>query len=1011
MLDSEQNKKISGKVTDSGGQSLPGVAVLVKGTTQGTVTDSEGNYSLTNIPDNATLQFSFVGMKMQEVVVGTQTNINVEMEEEAVGIEEVVVTSLGIRKEKKSLGYSVTEVSGDDFIEAREVNVANALAGKVAGVSVSNIATGVGGSTHVIIRGNTSLSASNQPLYVIDGIPLDNTQMGSPSMWGGCDWGDGTSSINPDDIESMTILKGNSAAALYGSRASNGVILITSKKGKKREGLGIEFSSNFVVDDMVDYTDYQTEYGHGYYGAKPVSQAEAMDYGLYSYGAKMDGSSVVQFDGVSRPYSYVGNNRKKFYRTGSTWTNSLALSGGNDVHTYRFSVSDLENTDIVPNCGMYRRNMSLNVNGKYGKKFSASAKIDYTNQKISNRTEIMDSPGNVNYTVFSLPPSIDVETLKGTTDKLGANEEGTELEFNGNQYVTNPYWSAYQFEHKTKINRVFASMLLRYDFTDWLYIQGRVGRDWTHHFKNNLEPYGTAFRPLGQLREYYYTICEENADVMIGWDKIFGDFGFNGFLGGNYMRHKYDAVNVGGTTFNIPFFHDVSNISSQSYSTSVKKYGINSLFGSAEVSYRNYLFLNLTARQDWFSTLDGRDVMYPSASLSWIFSDTFEMPEWLTFGKTRLSWAQVGGGVDSPYQTSLSYKLLGSGYDGETAGLLSQTTVPNTELKPYKSTEYEFGFDIRMFQNRLGVDFTYYDKKTENDILSSTISKASGYSTAKVNVGEVTNKGVELLVNVGIVKHNDFAWDASFNFAYNKNEVVSLAEGIETLTMTQSRTQTGWLANIVGLPYSQVYGYKFRTNDNGDRVYDDSGLPLQSTELYPLGTGVCPTTLGLNNSFKYKNFYLNFLIDMRTGGHIYIASDSYGYTRGFHKNTLVGRETGLDISGVDEDGNSVSYHIDPENVQTYYQRVAGITEEFVEDASFIKLREFALGYNLPVKLLSNTPFSDVKVSLVGRDLAILWRKTTNIDPESTYLSGNAQGLEGFGVPPTRSFGFNLSVKF
>jgi len=1006
-----QPQTVSGKVTDSSGSPLPGVSIAVKGTGKGIITDASGNYSIGNVPGNAILIFSFVGMKSQEIAVSGKTTIDVVMQEETVGIEEVVVTSLGIEKEKKSLGYSVTEVSGDNFTEAREINVANALVGKVAGVSVSNVATGSGGSSHVVIRGNTSLSASNQPLYVIDGIPMDNTQIGSPGTWGGCDWGDGTSSLNPDDIESMTILKGNSAAALYGSRASNGVILITTKKGKKRQGLGIEFSSNCVVEDMIDYTDYQKKYGHGYYGEKPLSQDEALDYGLYSYGAKLDGSSVVQYDGVSRPYSYAGNNRKNFYRTGSTWTNSLALSGGDNVHTYRFSVSDLENNDIVPNCNMYRRNIGLNVNGKYGEKLTVSAKIEYTIQNISNRSEIMDSPGNVNYAVFSLPPSIDVRTLKGTTDKLGANEEGTELEFNGNTYVTNPYWSAYQFQHRTKLNRIITSMLLKYDLTDWLYIQGRIGRDWGHRSKNDLEPYGTAFRPLGQLHEMKYIISETNADVMLGWNHNFNDFGFNGFVGGNYMRHNYDYVSVGGTNFNIPFFHDVSNLSSQSYSTSVNKYGINSLFGSAEVSFKNYLFLNLTARQDWFSTLDGKDVTYPSASLSWIFSDTFKMPEWLTFGKTRLSWAQVGGGVDSPYQTLLSYKLLGSGYEGETAGLLSQTTVPNTNLKPFKSTEYEFGLDVRMFQNRLGIDFTYYDKKTENDILSSTISKASGYSSAKVNVGKVTNKGVELLVNLGIIKRPAFSWDASFNLAYNKNKVISLAEGIETLTMDQSRTQSAWLANIVGLSYSQLYGYKFRTDAQGRRVYDSSGLPLQSTELYPLGTGICPITMGLNNSFKYRNFYLNFLIDMRTGGHIYSASDAYGYTRGFHKNTLKGRDSGLDVAGVDESGNSFSYHIEPENVQTYYQRVAGITEEFVENASFIKLREFTLGYNFSKRLLNNTPFSDVSMSVVGRNLFILWRKTTDIDPESTYLSGNAQGLEGFGVPPTRSFGVNLSVKF
>lgn len=1007
----QQTHKISGTITDKAGNPLPGVNVVEKGTTNGTITDADGKYSLTNVTNNATLVFSFIGMKTQEIAVSDATTVNVVMEEETIGIDEVVVTSLGIEKAKKSLGYSVSELSGDNFTEAREVNLANSLAGKVAGVSVSNISTGASGSSYVVIRGNTSLSASNQPLYVIDGIPIDNSQMGTPGMYGGCDWGDGMSSINPDNIKSMTILKGNAAAALYGSRASNGVILITTKKGEKRQGVGVELTSNYVTESMIDYTDYQKEYGQGYYGVKPTSQSEAMDYGLYSYGAKLDGSSVVQYDGVSRPYSYAGNNRKNFYRTGSTWTNGIAFSGGNDATTYRFSASDMENKDIVPNCNMNRRTIGLNMNGKYGKRITASAKIEYSSQYIGNRTEIMDSPGNVNYAVYSLPPNIDVRTLKGTTSKLGAAEDGTELKFNGNDYVTNPYWAAYQFQHKTKLNRIISSMLLKYDFTDWLYIQGRIGTDWNNRWQNNLEPYGTAYLPLGAMSETRRVISETNTDVMVGWDHKFGDFGLNGFVGGNRMRHKSDYAYTGGQYFNIPFFQDIANLKSQSYSTSVSNFGINSLFGSAEFSFKNYLFLNATARKDWFSTLDGRSVLYPSVSLSWIFSETFKLPEWITFGKTRLSWAQVGGGVDSPYQTSLSYSLLGSGYTGETAGYVSQGTVPNTKLKPYKSTEDEAGLDLRMFQNRLGIDFTYYTKKTVNDILSSTISKASGYSSAKVNVGEVSNKGVELLINVGVIRQHDFSWDVSFNYAYNKNKVVNLAEGIETLTMTQSRTETAWLANIVGLPYSQIYGYKYRKDTQGRLVLDGTGLPLQSTSLYPLGTGICPTTMGLTNTFKYKNFYMSFLVDMRTGGHIYVASDVYGYKRGFNKNTLNGREDGLDISGVDESGNAVSYHIDATNVRTYYSRVGNITEQFVQNASFVKLRELTLGYNLPQSLLTKTPFADVAVSLVGRNLLILWRDTKNIDPESNYIAGNSQGLEGFGVPPTRSFGVNLSVKF
>ncbi len=1007
----QQKRTITGKVTDTKGEAIIGANIVEQETTNGTVTDRDGFFSL-NVEEGAMLHISYIGYLSQDISTAGKRDFNIVLQEDVKTLEEVVVTGFGIEKRKKALGYSVTEVSGDDLIQAREINIADALAGKVAGVNVSNIATGASGSSQILIRGNTSLSASNQPLYVIDGIPIDNTQLGVPGTWGGSDWGDGTSSLmNPGDVENISILKGNAAAALYGSRASNGVILITTKKGQKRDGIGIEFSTNYVLEDMIDFTDYQKEYGHGFNGAKPTSQTEALDYGLYSYGAKLDGSSVIQFDGVSRSYSYVGNNLKKFYRTGSTWTNTLTLTGGNEMHAFRFTVSDLENKGIVPENNMDRKNFSLNANGQYGKKFSASAKVDYIIENVSHRSEISDSPGNVNYTLFSLPPSIDIETLKGTTDKFGANEEGTELQFNGNVYVNNPYWVAYQYRRSSKRNRIIGSMVLKYDFTDWLYLQGRIGRDWHHYSRTYLTPYGTGYIPRGQMTEERFVISEENADVMLGWDREFNNYKFSGFVGGNYMRHKYDYASIGGNDFNIPFFHDVSNIANQGYGSSVSNYGVNSLLGSAEISYKDYLFLNVTGRQDWFSTLDGKSVLYPSASLSWIFSDTFKMPHWMTFGKLRLSLAQVGGGVDSPYQTSLSYSLLGGGYQGQPAGYISQSTVPNTDLKPYKSTEYELGYDVRLFNNRLGIDFTYYSKKTENDILSATISRASGYSSARVNVGEVSNKGIELLINSGIIRRRNFEWNASLNFAYNKNKVIRLSRDIKTLTMAESRTQSAFLANIVGEPYSQIYGYKFKTNDQGVRVYDASGRPVRTTELYPLGTGISPMTMGLNNSFTYKNFYMDFLIDMKAGGHIYAASDAYGYTRGFHKNTLEGRESGLDISGVNEEGNPFTYHIAPEAVRTYYARLFQITEEFVQDASFVKLRQLVLGYNFPSRLLSETPFTGVNVSLVGRNLLLLWRKTTNIDPESTYIAGNAQGLEGFGVPSTRSFGINLSVKF
>ncbi|NIA10527.1 MAG: SusC/RagA family TonB-linked outer membrane protein, partial [Nitrospiraceae bacterium] len=928
-------------------------------------------------------------------------------------MKQVVVTALGIRKQERALGYSVSVVSGDEMAKAREINFTNSLAGKVAGVNVSSMASGPAGSNRVIIRGNSSLSGNNQPLYVVDGIPIDNSQLGNAGMWGGYDRGQGIGNLSSDDIESVSVLKGNAAAALYGSRASNGVILITTKSGHKRKGVGIEFSSNYVSDNIIDYTDFQHEYGSGDRGLKPTSKAEALDDGAWVWGEKLDGSDVIQFDGVARPYSYVGNNAKRFYRTGSTWTNNLALSGGNDVQTYRFSMTDLRNNSIVPNSGMSRDNISLQTNGQYGKRLTLSARIEYVYEKVKNRAYLSDSPKNANYAVFSLPPNVNVENLKGTSGDPGRGADGNELLWNGNVFATNPYFATYQVIDNDNRNRVLGSVLLKYQFTDWLYLQGRMGRDFSEVRSIGVEPYGLAYSIRGGMGEENRKIVETNADAMLGWDHNFGNniINFNGFIGLSSMVHKYEHLYLGGNKFYFPSFYNISNLQNQTRNMSVQEHGINSFYGSAEVSYKKQLYLDGTVRKDWFSTLDGRGVLYPSVSLSWVFSDAFNMPAWFSFGKIRASWAQVGGGANRPYQTALSYRLVGQGHLGMSVESISQGSVPNKNLTPYTSNENELGLNIRLFNNRIGVDFDVYNRKTEDDIVSATISHASGYNAATVNLGEITNKGVELLVNAGIVRHHAFKWDVTFNYANNKNEVVKLNGEIKTMIVDQSRNMGTYIANMVGYPYSEIYGYTYRTDAQGRRVYDASGLPMRSTDLQALGTGVCPTTMGLNNSFTYKNFNLSFLIDMKAGGSIYSATNAYAYVRGLHKNTLVGRASGIDVSGVDESGAEFSHHIDANNVQDYYHAIYHISEQFVYDASFVKLRQFVLGYNLPAGLVNKTPFEAMNISLVGRNLLLLWSKTENIDPESTFSNGNAQGLEMFGVPPIRSFGINLNVKF
>jgi len=1013
-------QRVTGKVTSQeDGAPIPGVSVLIKGTSTGTSTDVNGDFSL-DVPDapNSTLVFSFVGYLPEEIEIGARSMVNVSLSPDIRQLNEIVITAFGIERDKKALGYSVTEVGGDEFTESRTINLGSALSGKVAGVNVSPPASGAAGSTRVLIRGGSSLTGNDQPLYVVNGIPIDNSNLGSAGLWGGNDNGDGLSSINPDDIESLSVLKGATASALYGSRASNGVILIKTKSGKAG-AMQVTFNSNFTVDRVNDLTDFQTEYGHGENGLKPTTQESALGNGQWSWGAKLDGSNVIQFDGVERPYSDLGEGLNDFYRNGHTWTNTLGLSGGSEMMNYRISLSDLTNDDIMPNSGFDRRMVNANVGGEFGK-LEVKITAQYSKEHAKNRPRLSDSPGNANTTVMLKSPAISFETLKGTTDKLGAREDGYELRHQGNVFAQNPYWAAYQYERIDDKDRVIGNVQLKYNITDWLYIQGRLGTDVISvDFRNVAEPYGTAYRELGQIYEASRKIREDNADVFVGVNKEFGHFGVDFLLGGNRMRRSNENYQVGGVNLVIPFFHSVNNVNpdNRNYTYEFSEWGINSVFGSANFSYNGYLFLNVTGRGDQFSTLsvDDNDIFYPSVGLSYVLSDMVDLPSIITFAKLRASWAQVGGGIPDPYVLNLTYGLNANSLGGATRGSISNTSIPNNTLKPYLTTEYEFGADLRFLDDRLGIDFTYYNRKTEDNILATTISRSSGFGSTLINVGELSNKGVELLVRGTPIQTGAFTWDISFNMANNISEAINLGtnaagEPIEILNLDQARTLQEQIRHEVGQPLGLIAGYRHQTI-NGQKVYDANGYPVRG-DFEVLAEGRHPFSAGVSSSFKYKNFNLDFLIDMRSGGSLYSGTNVIAYAYGMHKETLPGRENGLSISGVDADGNPLSVEIPAEDVENYYNRYASITENFVYNASFAKLRQLSIGYTFPTSLLANTPISSASISFVGRNLLLLWSDVPNVDPESAYTANSgSQGLEYFALPPVRSFGFNLSVSF
>jgi len=1048
---------VNGKVTDEAGAGLPGVNVLVTGTSQGTVTDGDGNYSI-EVPEGGSLSYSFIGYLAQRLEVGARSEINVAMDPDVQQLGEVVVTALGVERETKALGYSVSSVDGEEFQDARTNNLTSNLVGRVAGVNASSVASGPSGSTRVIIRGNKTLLGNNQPLYVIDGIPMDNTNYGQSGLWGGADEGDGMSSINPDDIESITVLKGANAAALYGSRAANGVINIVTKKGVAKKGIGVEWTTNYVLENVNDLRDYQKEFGQGNYvrsdpgdpespfiAVAPRTQQEGTNWNTTSWGPRLGSGTFVAFDGITRPYVDAGDNFPRYYETGYNVTNTLALTGGSETQNFRVSFGDLRNEAVVPASGFERQNISLSSNSKFGEKLTLTAKVLYSHEEARGRTNLSDSPSNAHLSMYYVPTNMDVDWYYGDRNKPGAipqdiddtsllvwgKSPGEEYPVGQHNWHQNMWWVAYQNENDDVRDRIITSGQLRYDITDFLWVQGRIGMDWLTRRESNKVAQGTSYQRGGSISENERRIREINMEWMLGFDDTFGAFSVNAFVGGNRMRHDDESLNLSGNAFNVPFFEVINNSVTRTWGYGFSEFGINSLFGSAEIGYNNILFLTATAREDWFSVLNPEDnsVLYPSIGASFVLSDAIALPEIFSFAKVRASWAQVGNATIAPYATNLTYSLSGNPHVGYPWGSFTQAfgqggNIPNPDLGPMTSTEFEVGFDVRLFQNRLGIDFAYYHQVTEDDILNATISRSTGFGSTSVNVGELRNKGVELLLT-GTPIQGPLTWDVSLNLAHNDNEVVSLIEGSNELVLEEPRSRNVFIKHIVGYPFGMITG-RVQKVVNGQPVFLEDGSPVQEDGFTILGNGVPDLTGGLNNSLTYKNFNLSFLIDFKAGGDIFSGTNNRLTQTGLTKLTLQGREgeepltlsgviqTGTDVNGEPEYG-PFNQTLTPNQAAGYWGDVGSETnaktDMFVYDASFVKLRQVTIGYNFPSSLVSRTPFTNVRLSLVGRNLAILHKNTPNIDPESSYTNSNSQGLEYFGYPSVRSYGFDLKLQF
>lgn len=985
-----------------------------------TISDENGRFKL-NVPENEShVVISYMGYQTTNFPLIQTTNLTIRLKPAENVLDQVLVTALGVKKTSKAISYAVTELKGTEFTKAKETNIANALVGKIAGVNVSSTATGPNGSTRVVIRGNGSLNGNNQPMYVVNDLPIDNTQLNLPGIGNGpgstrinVDRGDGTSVINPDDIKTITVLKGGTAAALYGANAANGVILIQTKRGTAQKGIGVEYNTSFTFETPSIIPDWQYEYGSGANGKKPTTQAEAVAAGRWSWGAKMDGTDVIQFDGVARPYVAQKNNIKNFYETGTTFINSIALSGGTEKATGRLSFSNTDNQGVVPNNDFNRKSLNIasNVNMTDWLKFDVVAQ--YNVEKTNNRVTVSDAEANPNWGTYMIANTVDIRNLAP-----GYDANGVEEAWNPVAVATNPYFVVNKIKNSDTKNRFLGMVNVKLNFTPELFLQGRIGQDFTNYDFFGYIPKTTLNNPIGYAQGSRVKLSNLNSEAILNYTKknIYRDFSLNALLGVNTRTTLRDETRVEGSGFVLDDFYALTNLSTLTYSYPYGKTKTNSVYGAVDLDYKNVVFLNFTGRQDWFSTLskDNNTVFYPSVGTSIIVSDILKMPDFVSFAKLRTSWAQVGGATPDPYALNQSYSMVQGGHNGQQLQTPTGTRVPNATLSPLTSTTFEIGTDLGFFNNRLNLDFAYYNRATTNDIVETTISNASGASTALLNLGKMRNKGVEFLLSGKIINSENFSWDASFNGSYNENTVEALTDKLNSITMATSVNGYVTITSDVGRPYSIIKGYKPRKDANGNTVYNVSGgsATIAQGPLEELGQGVHPWAAGITNDFKYKNISFSFLIDGKFGGSLYSGTDLYGTRMGLTKLTLDGRETGLPIKGVDTNGNPVDMVIAPENLRTYYDGLRNISSTFVYDASFIKLRQVIIGYSLPLeKIKSLSKLQGASISFVARNLFILYKKTPNVDPESVFSAGNAQGVEQFGVPKTRSFGLSLNVKF
>ncbi|MRX65092.1 SusC/RagA family TonB-linked outer membrane protein [Maribacter luteus] len=998
---------VSGTVIDNYGTPVPSVNVIEKGTTNGTSTDFDGNYSLDVSDLSGTLVFSSLGFVSQEISIGGKSSINVTLTEDVEQLGEVVVTALGIKREKKALGYSVQEVSGDDISSAGDGNVTTALQGKVAGVNITTTG-GIGGNSRIELRGNSSLADNNDVLWVVDGVPFSSGDTSDGGIWGGTSNGGGLLDINPEDIQSMSVLKGGSAAALYGSRGANGVVVITTKQGSKSQGLGISYTGSVVASNAAYFLDLQEEFGQG-------SEGVYDRLGTSSWGPQFDGEAREAWTGEMLPYVAEKDRLKNFTRTGVTSRHSVSLSNGGEKGSYRATISKDWTEGIYANNEIKKTNFDLKASYEINPWLNIDSKISYINTKGQQRPEI----GYYSVVSYfnSMPMNIRLQDLSPGYEIIGGEHVET-LYTTANANYRNPYFLQEQVVNNDERNRFFGNFTANISLTDALKLRLRYGLDNYRYETESGYLYGDNVsdqKPNYNTGEKFFS--EENMELLLTYNKdLSEDFNLGVSAGANKMYSDSDELSassgklISEETYFLSGAEDSSTISATENFTERE---IQSVYGFVDLSYKGYLFLNATARNDWSSTLpdDNNSYFYPSVNLSGLVSEMVEMPDWVQYFKLRGSWAQVGKDTD-PYNTSQVY-TLGSGRFNLTTSSEPNLLV-NSDLKPEISTSSEVGAELRLFKGILGIDFTYYSEDTENQIVIVDLDQSTGYQGKYDNLGLVVNRGIELMTTITPIRKEDFRFDITLNYAKNKGEVkelVTAEDDDEFYTFIEDNGGVQ-VRGTEGEKMGDIFGYAYERSDDGQIIVDEDGLPVRAAERQVLGNIQPDFTGSIGLNVNYKNFFISALLGMQEGGEIYSLTEASAVGSGNALRTAENDRMAFFVDGVMADGSSPTQIV---SAQEYWGRVSGITEEFIYDASYMKLREVSIGYNLPLSLFGGESnfIREARISLIGRDLFYIYRDTPGTVPDASAFSTSygAKAFDFSPVPVTRSVGCSVNLKF